>query len=84
MEVHVLRDVFPPGTADEEWLPVVGRAGWVVLTKDKWIRRREVERQALLRAGVAAFVLTAGEMTGAEMAQAFADACPRIRKVARP
>jgi hypothetical protein len=39
-------------------------AGWVVLTKDSRIRYRSLERDALIRAGVRAFVLTARDMTG--------------------
>lgn len=41
--------------------------GWVVLTKDKQIRRRTLELKALTEAGVAAFVLTAGNLRGEEM-----------------
>ncbi len=71
------------GTEDEDWLPVVGARQWVVLTKDKWIRRREMEREALIQAKVAAFVLSAGNLTGTEMAVAFTKAYPRIQKTLR-
>lgn len=80
---HVFRDYFPSGVRDEQWLPEVGRRNWVVLSKDKWIRRREVERTALMNAGVAAFVLSSGDMKGTEMGRAFAKAYPRIRKLLR-
>lgn len=48
------------GAKDSQWLPVVGKAGLVVLTRDKRIRSRPLERQALLEHGVRACFLTAG------------------------
>ena len=50
----------PEGARDSQWLPVVGKAGLVVLTRDKRIRRRPLERQALLASGVRACFQTAG------------------------
>ena len=78
--VQIHDDHFPPNARDEEWLPVVGQRGWVVLTKDKRIRYRTLERLALLQAGVRAFVLTAGSLQGAEMAKIFIKALPAIRR----
>jgi hypothetical protein len=52
------------GAKDQDWLPVVGRAGLVVLTRDKRIRTRPLERQALLDHGVrACFQTTGGQLT---------------------
>lgn len=48
------------GAADTAWLPIVGQAGLVVLTRDKRIRSRPLERQALLDHGVRACFLTSG------------------------
>ena len=50
----------PGGAADTAWLPIVGQAGLVVLTRDKRIRSRPLERQALLDHGVRACFLTSG------------------------
>ncbi len=83
IKFELLHAHFEAGTADESWLQDVGRRGWVVLTKDQRIRRREAEFQALLAANVAAFVLTSGNMTGAAMGQAFVLAYPRIQKMLR-
>ena len=74
MHVEVHDDHFAPDTPDAAWLRVVGERGWVVLTKDERIRRRPLEREALLTAGVRAFALTARRLTGPEMGQAFARA----------
>jgi hypothetical protein len=76
VEVHDAH--FRPDCPDDEWLPEVGRRGWVVLTKDARIRYRPSERSALERAGVVAMVLTAGNLTGAEMAKLFVKSLGRI------
>lgn len=82
-QVELLRERFASGTPDREWLTEVGRQGYVVLTKDKHIRRRRAEIAALMAARVAAFVLTSGNLTGTETAAAFARALPRLRKTLR-
>ena len=45
---------------DPEWLSRAGQEGWVVISRDKRIRRRPAEIQAVLNHGVRLFVLTAG------------------------
>jgi hypothetical protein len=50
----------PAGASDMTWLPVVGSTGLVVLTRDKRIRTRPVERATLLEHGVRACFLTSG------------------------
>jgi hypothetical protein len=79
---------FDEATTDEAWLPIVAARGWVILTKDKRISRRPLERQAIINAGAAAFVLTGGDMRGVDVAEAFARALPTMircwRKRARP
>lgn len=71
---------FAQAAKDTEWLPEVGRRRWVVLTKDHHIRTRQNELVALLSANVAAFVLTAADLTGPEMAEAFVRALPKMRR----
>src|SRR5262249_38752192 len=60
---------FPRRTPDEEWLAVCGERRWVVLTRDKHIRRRVLEREALRIHGVGAFAFTGGQATGTETAE---------------
>lgn len=48
------------GARDVDWLPVVGAKGLTVLTRDKRIRQRPLERQALLAHNVRACFLTSG------------------------
>lgn len=50
----------PGGASDTTWLPIVGSAGLIVLTRDKRIRTRPIEREALLDNGVRACFLTSG------------------------
>lgn len=60
----------PEGAKDPQWLRVVGKAGLVVLTRDKRIRHRPLERQSLLANGVrACFQTTGGQLTLFEQLQ---------------
>ena len=73
-QIEILADHFPTETPDVEWLKAAGDKGWVVLSKDRRIRRDSVERAALKSAGVRAFFLTQQGLTGDEMAEIFANA----------
>lgn len=81
--VELLSDHFDADVADEEWIAEVGQRGWIILTKDKFIRRRLVELNSLSRGKSATFVLTGGNMTGDAMAEAFADAMRRMKQYVR-
>jgi hypothetical protein len=48
----------PRQTPDDVWLPIIGARRLVVITRDKRIRYRPVEKQAWLTHGVRGFVLT--------------------------
>lgn len=74
---------FRSGTPDAEWLPVVGSRGWVILTKDRHIRRRPLELKAILASGARAFVLTAADLQGPAQAALLCHALPRIRRLCR-
>lgn len=75
------QDHFADDTEDRVWIADVTGRGWAILTKDKRIRRNQLERETLEKAGAAAFILTAGDISGADMASAFVRAFPRIKKV---
>lgn len=79
--VELKTDHFAPDTKDTDWLPVVGRNGWVILTKDKRLRHNHLEVVSLLRAGTASFILTSGNFSGQEMADAFVRAMPHMKKM---
>jgi hypothetical protein len=73
-------DHFPQDTPDEVWLPVVGDRGWVVLTKDKNIRRKPAERAKIIASKVRLFTLPGGNMTGEEMVERFRSSSARIAR----
>ena len=81
-EVRIHDDHFPQDAKDEAWLTEVGKNGWVVLTKDKHIRYRVSEIQALHAAKVRAFVLTSrGDLNATEVIQIFVKAMPAIKRL---
>lgn len=55
------------GSTDEKWLAAIGQKQWLALMRDQNIRRRALERRALVAAGVGAFICTAGEATAVEV-----------------
>ena len=80
VELH--DDHFPQDAQDQVWLAEAGKRSWAVLTKDKHIRHRTLEIQALITAKVRAFVLAArGDLSGAEIGQIFVKALPAMRRL---
>jgi hypothetical protein len=79
--VERLTGHFPKGTDDQTWLSLAGKNRWVVLTRDKRIRYRRLERLALQAAQARAFVFTGGNVTLAETAAILAAAVPGIRDI---
>jgi hypothetical protein len=70
------------GSTDEEWLAAIGEKGWLALMRDQNIRRRALERRALVAAGVGAFVCTAGEATAGEVRDAVTGLLQKMVNVA--
>jgi hypothetical protein len=48
----------PRGALDDQWLPIIGAKGLVVITRDRRIRYWPAEKLAWVRHGVRGFVLT--------------------------
>jgi hypothetical protein len=61
------------GALDDEWMPVVGSMRLVVLTRDRKIRYRPVERLAWVEHGVRGFVLTGKRSQTTAASQAILD-----------
>lgn len=76
-------DHFARGVADDVWLTEAGKNGWIVLTRDKRIRYRQLERVALQEAKVRAFVFTGGNVTAADTGAILCKALERIRRICR-
>ena len=73
-------DHFASDEQDINWLKVAGEKGWIVLTKDRRIRYRALEKMRHMKAGVAAFFLTSEDLKGNEMAEIFVHTLPAISK----
>lgn len=84
VQIILHHELFPAGTEDEAWLrSSAGHVDAVVLTKDSRIRKRAIERQALVAARPRVFALSAGNLSGDQQAAAFVRALPRIRLFAK-
>lgn len=66
VEVHI--DHFAQNAPDLEWIPRVGLEEWVLITKDKNIRRNPLERKAYENSKVRGFIVTGKDMGGQELA----------------
>ena len=47
MKVEVHDNYLPQNAPDDDWIALVGRKGWVAITKDKRIRHREAELKSV-------------------------------------
>lgn len=81
-QVHHAGVAFPHATPDEEWLAACGDRRWFVLTRDRQIRRRILEREAIEAHGVGAFVFTGGQATGDDTAEIVQRLLPKMVNIA--
>jgi hypothetical protein len=86
LAVHSLADLYgnerSQQITDPEWITLAGKRGLVALTKDKRIRHRPAESEAVRVAKVHLFALVAGNATLRETAAAFQAAEPRMAEIA--
>lgn len=74
--------VFPAGTPDEEFLPKIGRRKWILITTDRNIRFRGVEKLSVVQYKVRLFVFT-GNMGNRAMAETLVKAKNKLREFCR-
>jgi PIN like domain len=74
---------FPRGTLDKDWLPVVGRNGWAVLTKDKGQRYSPLEKARIKEHGLKIFAFSSGNLSADEMAKLLKANLSRLDRFAR-
>jgi PIN like domain len=68
MSITTMREAaYAPDTKDATWIPEVAARGWVILTKDKTIRRDSLELGAVLAARAFYFTLGGQNYLAAEM-----------------
>lgn len=73
---------FGETTEDAAWIAAVARSGWVILTKDQRIRRRPLERAAVVASGARMFALTSGNLSGPAMAEVFGRHLHKMMRIA--
>ncbi len=70
-------DLFPPGSADEQWLEYCGTRGRIAVTHDQRIRHKPNEREAVMQHGVALLIVI-GKLPYPELAKHFVATLPKI------
>jgi predicted nuclease of predicted toxin-antitoxin system len=80
-QVELQEDHFDKKADDTQWVPEVGRRGWIILTKDRALRHNSLELIALLKSNTHSFILTSADQTGEQMAKAFVAALPDMKNM---
>jgi predicted nuclease of predicted toxin-antitoxin system len=83
ISVEIHDEHFAKDAPDTEWIPEVGKKGWIVLTKDARISKNQLERLAIANAKVKMFILTSQNLSGQDMANIFLLAIPNMRELIR-
>lgn len=81
-DVCHLTEHLPAETADEVWLEFVGKRGMFLVTRDKMIRKRPIESDALRRHNVGAFFLVGKKMGKWGQIRQIIRAWPAIKEAA--
>lgn len=68
---------------DVEFLPLIGERQWVLITKEKNVRRNQLEVEAILNSDVRAFVVTAANLNHEQIAQLVLKAMPKITRISQ-
>ena len=82
MAVEVHDDHFPPDAPDEDWIALVGAKGWVAITKDRNVRYRAAELEAIRRHSARVIVIRMKNATGPDIAALLVKGRRRIARFA--
>lgn len=63
-EIISIKDHFGEGTKDEEWIPIAGREGAIVITQDLRINSNQQQKQLYLEHGLGIFFFKPPSKTG--------------------
>jgi len=66
-EIHLYREYLADNVDDVTWMRFAASRGWIAITRDKAIRRSPLEIHALRAAGLGAFFVSSGQITGDEI-----------------
>jgi hypothetical protein len=81
--IHQHRDHFPENAPDTVWLPEVAARGWIILSRDRNIRRNPLERDAVMESSAAFFALSGGHAPTAQLARNFVNTLARVESFIR-
>lgn len=81
VEVH--DDHLPADAPDEEWIKLVAGNGWLAITKDKNIRYRQHENDAINRYGAKVFVIRAKNLAAKDTASILTKAAVKMKRYAK-
>jgi len=82
LEVRRHADLFRHDATDEEWLSEVGRNGWFAISRDRRIYYRPNEKEAVIRAKAALFIVV-GKAPHRELAGNFVRSIRIVERFAR-
>jgi hypothetical protein len=71
-------DHFPAGSEDTDWLPIIARRGWTLITTDARIRTNFLEREAVRVNSVRMFYFAKNNLAGMEMGNALRHGLPKM------
>ena len=80
ISVEIHDDHFMQCALDVDWLPEVGRRGWIILTKDANIGKNQTERMAVSSANIRMFILVSQSLSGSDMADIFVRSISQMKK----
>jgi len=81
-QVEIHDDHLPPDAPDEDWISLVGKKGWIAVTKDKNIRYRIGEIESVRNNGAKVIVVRAKDATGSEIGSVLVRFREKIKKYA--
>ena len=83
IRVEVHDDHLAIDSPDEDWIALVGQNGWIAITKDKNIRYRYAEIEAIKKNRARVIVIRAKNATGQEIGELLIKFAGRIQTFAR-
>ena len=78
VEIH--DDHLPPTAPDEDWIALVAKKNWLAVTKDRNIRYRAGELEAIREYGAMVLVVRAKNATGSDIAEILANSQKRMQR----
>ncbi len=83
VEVEIHDDHLPINAPEEHWIELVGQRNWIAITKDKNIRYRTAEIEAIRKYNARVIVIRAKNATGSEIAEVILKSMKRITRFAK-